>query len=270
VSLQPGTWARLTHSPLYLDQTAEALDLEQAEVERFYWPLAAHLLSAQSGKRQLVAVAGPPGCGKTSFATLLVALMNAERAAEIAVLMGLDGWHYANTYLEAHTLCCGPEILTLRQIKGAPQTYDVASAHACLERARSGETVKFPVYSRERHDPLPDRGIIAPHHRIVVVEGNYLLLQEEPWRQFHPLFDLCVLLTAPRPALLEALRQRHLRGGKTVAATEQQIARVDLPNIANVLNNSIRPDVLIHKANSRRIERVEWLTAPSPPSQVQP
>ncbi len=251
------TWARLLRSPLYLDQTATALAWERAEVEQHYWPLAAQLLQAADARR-LVAVAGPPGCGKTSFATLLVALVNAGAAAEVAVMVGLDGWHYANAELERRTVRRGQETITLRRIKGAPETYDVDAAYAFLERVRRGEALRFPVYSRERHDPLPDQGLVEEQHRVVVVEGNYLLLREEPWCWFYPLFDLRVFLTAPLPALVEALRERHRRGGKTCEATERQIAQVDLLNIARVLQNSARPDLVVHKIDSRRIERVEW------------
>jgi hypothetical protein len=174
-------------------------------------------------------------------------------------MVQLDGWHYSNDYLSTHTLQRdGVEVL-LRQIKGAPETYDIASAFKCFEKIKAGGKVCYPVYSRQIHDPIPNGGCVEPQHRIVIVEGNYLLLQEEPWRHFRELFDTCIFLTAPPEALVEGLRQRHLRGGKSAAAAEEHILAVDLPNMNRVLKNSGRANIVVKKADSQHITSLEYL-----------
>jgi len=254
-------WQRLTHSTLFLDQTDFPLEIERAQIEQFYHPLATGLLAAASVPRLMVAVAGPPGSGKTAFATTLVAVINAETDSNTAALVGLDGWHYANDYLSAHFVERGGGRVSLQSIKGAPETFDVAAAYNCLSRIRQGGRVSFPVYSRRLHEPVPDGGTVDPSHRIVVVEGNYLLLDETPWRRLHPLFDVRVFISASPNALVNALRERHLRGAKTVAATERQIREVDLPNGARVASGIARAQVLVykHETGVRRIDRVEGI-----------
>ncbi|MDH7485699.1 MAG: nucleoside/nucleotide kinase family protein [Anaerolineae bacterium] len=253
-------WERLTSSPLYLDQTDARLGVEREQVERFYLPLALTLLSqSRSVSRLMVAVAGPPGSGKTAFATILVAVINAAAGEEVAVLVGLDGWHYPNDYLESHALERDGERMALRSIKGAPETFDAAAAYDCLAEMRQGGQVSFPVYSRRRHEPVPGGGMVTASHRIVVVEGNYLLLDEEPWRRFRGLFDVRVFISASLHTLVEGLRERHRRGGKSAEVTEQHMQRVDLPNIERVLPSAARAHLLVHKADVRHIERLEWV-----------
>ena len=120
--------------------------------------------------------------------------------------------------------------------------------------------MSFPVYSRRLHEPVPAGGTIESSDRIVVVEGNYLLLDKDPWNRFRQLFDARVFISATLETLIGGLRERHLRGGKTPAATERQIREVDLPNATRVGPSVVHSQVVAHKANTRRIARIEWST----------
>jgi len=252
-------WERLTCCPLFLDQTDTELELDREQVERFYHPLALWLLERAAGvPRLMVAVAGPPGGGKTALATILVEVLNAEAGQETAVLVGLDGWHYANAYLDAHVIERDGCQVTLRQIKGAPESFDVAQATASLARIRSLEEMRIPVYSRRLHEPVAAAALVRLAHRIVVVEGNYLLLDEPEWRALGDLFDVRLFVTAREEIILQALRQRHLRGGKPPDAIEAHMSAVDVPNARRVAARASCADVTIHKADVRRIERLEW------------
>jgi pantothenate kinase len=206
----------------------------------------------------MVAVAGPPGVGKTSFATILVAVVNAETSDDVAVLVGLDGWHYPNDYLATHYLNRGGERIALRRIKGAPETFDAAAASHCLSEMRLGGHVSFPVYSRRLHEPVAKGGSVDSYHKIVVVEGNYLLLDEGPWRRVRELFDVCIFISASREVLVANLMERHQRGGKTPEATARHIHAVDLPNAGRVGPSVAFAQVLVHKADARRVDRIEW------------
>jgi pantothenate kinase len=252
-------WERLEQARLTIDQTSTPLEIDRDEVERFYDPLARLLLERQQDRpgRLIVAVAGPPGVGKTAFTTLLVAVINAMTDAS-AIQLQQDGWHYPNAYLAAHTTRRGGAEVPLAQCKGTPESFDAAAIYACLEKIRRGETVDFPVYSRALHEPVTGAGRVEAGHRVVMIEGNYLLLQAEPWRQFLPLLDVRICLSAPREALVDGLRQRHLRGGKSSAAAEAQIQRVDLPDIDLVLDQSAPGQIVVRKADSKRILGVEY------------
>jgi pantothenate kinase len=247
--MRPETWERLSRQHLTLDETAVPLEFDRDEVERLYLPLAGRILDLHSpARRTMAAVAWPPGSGKTAFARLLAAVINASAAEELAIAIGLDGWHYPNAYLDRHTIVREGKTIPLRSIKGAPETFDAETAYHCLESTRQGALVRCPVYSRVLHDPLPDQILVGPECHIVIVEGNYLLLDEEPWRKFHALFDLRIFLTARQEIMLGNLRQRHSRGGKSLAEIEDQLARVDLPNTERVLGNSITPHIRIEMA----------------------
>jgi pantothenate kinase len=251
-------WERLVRADLRVDQTETALEIERGQVEAFYHPLAIDLLARlMPDNRLMVAVAGPPGSGKTAFATILVAVVNAEAGENVAVLVGLDGWHYPNDYLETHYVERDGESVALRRIKGSPETFDAPAAFASLSEIRQGGAISFPIYSRELHDPVSG-GAVDASHRIVVVEGNFLLLDETPWSGFRRLFDVCMFISASSRVLVEGLRERHLRGGRTLEAAERQIHEIDLPNAARVASGAAHAHVLVHKADVRSIARIEW------------
>lgn len=259
-----GVWERLTRSTLFLDQTDVPLEIERAQIEQFYHPLATALLSKRpqqsspdSVSRLMVAVAGPPGSGKTACATILVAVINAETNDDTAMLIGLDGWHYPNDYLTTHFIKWNEQQVALQRFKGAPETFDADAAYDCLSEIRRGGHARFPVYSRQLHEPIPAGGAIDVSHKIVVVEGNYLLLDEGPWQRFRQLFDVRVFISADLETLIGSLRERHLRGGKTQAETERQIRKVDLANAARVGPSVAYAQVLVYKADTRRIDRIE-------------
>jgi pantothenate kinase len=188
---------------------------------------------------------------------LLVAVLNAVAEGSVAALVGLDGWHYSNAYLDTHSIERGGERIALRSIKGAPETFDAAAAYDCLSRIRLGGRVSFPVYSRKLHEPIPDGETIEAGHRIVVVEGNYLLLDEEPWMPFRGLFDVRIFISARPQTLLDGLRGRHLRGGKASVQTERHMRQVDLPNIKRVLPSAVHAQLCVYKSDIRRIDRIE-------------
>ena len=252
-------WEQLRRTRLNLDQTDSLIEFTKVEMEKYYYPLALRLLELGNGcKRLLVAVAGPPGSGKTVFTTLLVATINAELGSENAVLVQLDGWHYPNDYLDTHEINQNGKIVKLSNIKGSPETYDTKIAYQFLKYIKHGDQMSYPVYSRRLHNPIPDGGMMESKHQIAVIEGNYWLLQEDPWQRFQNLFDVRIFLSASREQLVDGLYQRHLRGGKTIEVTSRQIENVDLPNIDRVLRNSRNADVVVHKSDNRHITRVEY------------
>lgn len=251
-------WNALRAHPLLLDETSQPLEIDRAGLEKFYLPLAQEIIQrAPAAERLLVVVAGPPGSGKSAFAALLAVVINLIASAETAVVVGLDGWHLPNAYLDSHTIEWNGETAVLRSLKGAPETYASASLTDFLKSAAAGAELRFPVYSRALHDPIPDAGIIASHHRIINLEGNYWLLNEPPWNALNPRFDLRIFLRAEPSALLDGLRQRHLRGGKSPQFTEAHLQRVDLPNIRRVLDHSLPADVIVQKIDSRRIAGIQ-------------
>jgi putative kinase len=253
-------WERLSKDSLYLDETEKHLEIDRSQVEQFFLPLAEHLTALLLNHARLViGIAGPPGCGKSAFSALLAAVINARAAQDTACVVGMDGWHFPNSYLDHHTILLSGKLVLLRSIKGAPETFDAQAMLTCLARIRKGGTVDYPVYSRRLHEPIPNGGQIRPNHRCVIVEGNYLFLNEPPWDAFRPAFDVRIFVKASLQAIQAGLLERHLRGGKSPELAQRQIQEVDLPNAERVLSGSIPASIVVHKLDSKVIQSMDWL-----------
>lgn len=198
------------------------------------------LTDAGTRMRFIVAIAGPPAAGKSMLAEKLRQLLDQETGKACAAVFPLDGFHFDDCVLEARGQ---------RNRKGAPFTFDVGGYAATLRRIRQGEEeVAIPIFDRSMELSRAGAAIIEPRHRIILTEGNYLLLDEAPWAALRPLYDLCVLLKAPEDILHRRLTQRWLTHGKTLDAAENWIATNDLPNIRHVLAHSGQADVVFNAA----------------------
>ena len=196
---------------------------------------------AREGRRRLIGIAGPPASGKTTLALQVVERLDAARPGA-AVLLPMDGFHLDNDALDR---------AGLRAVKGAPQTFDVAGFVAKVgEIARAGVPCRFPRFDRTLDRTLPDAGLAPAEAQIVVVEGNYLLLQEPGWATLRPLFDATVMLAPPEPVLEARLLHRWRHYGLSPEAALQRARGNDLVNARRVLDGSAAPDLLLTDAAS--------------------
>ena len=245
---------------LTLDQTDTRLEIDLEQLERVYGPIAIDIMRRLGTRpRIVIAIAGAPGCGKSAITLTLASLLNVFTRPGLATVIGLDGWHYPNAYLDNHWVLHRGESLRLRDIKGAPETFDVETFKRQLLQIRQTGQAKFPIYSRKAHDPIPNSGQVTLANRVIILEGNYLLMDEDPWRQLLPQYDMRVFIDAEEDVFTHALAERHLRGGRSPEQIEKQLLRVDLPNAARVYDHRVRPDLIIHKNTIRRIDRLEWI-----------
>ncbi|GIL02095.1 MAG: nucleoside triphosphate hydrolase [Alphaproteobacteria bacterium] len=191
---------------------------------------------AGAAARFVVAIAGPPGAGKSTLAEALLERLEAAEPGS-AGLVAMDGFHYDNRVI-------GPRGLLAR--KGAPETFDAAGLAACLRRVRSGgEDVAVPVFDRAADLARAGAGIVAATARIVLVEGNYLLIDQPPWDALAPLFDLTVFIAVGE----EELERRHVRrwldhGLAPQAARERALGN-DMVNVRLVMARSRPADITI-------------------------
>jgi pantothenate kinase len=179
-------------------------------------------LARSRAPRSIVGIAGPPGAGKSTLATALTASLQAQLGAAAAVTVPMDGFHLSNVELER---------LGLTDRKGAVTTFDAHGFVHLLERiARGDELVYAPAYSRVLHESIGGVIPVFPRTRIVIVEGNYLLLPEEPWIRARPLFDLTLYVDAPDEVRLERLRRRQRSRGLDAVQAEDWVRRSDEAN----------------------------------------
>jgi pantothenate kinase len=189
------------------------------------------------GGRLMVALAGPPGSGKSTLAESLVASLNADDLDRAAILP-MDGFHYDDLYLTP---------AGLRPRKGAPDTFDVGGLrHALLRlKARDEEHVAVPTFDRQLEIARAGARLIPKTTRIIVVEGNYLLLRREPWSALSRLFDVTILIETPEDVLRERLTARWRQYNLTPSQIAEKLNGNDLPNGRSVRSESAEPDFLI-------------------------
>ncbi len=187
--------------------------------------------------RTIVAVAGPPGAGKSTLADALVEAMSARLQEGQAALLPMDGYHFDNAVIE-------PRGLLPR--KGTPETFDFEGYRAMLTRLRNepDTEIAVPIFDRSLDLARAGARIIGADDRIVVTEGNYLLLDEAPWPTLVPLFDITIFLTAPEALLRDRLIDRWLAHKLAREAAERRAEENDMPNARLVLHHSRSPDIL--------------------------
>lgn len=160
--------------------------------------------------RLIVAPPGAPGSGKPTLAHKLVAKSN-RRRPWLAVVPPMDGFHYDDLYLVP---------AGLRQRKGARHTLDVEGLFHTLQRLRAVDEAEVfvPVFDRKIEIARARARQIAASAGVIVVEGNWLLLEQVPWTRLRPLFDLKVMVDVPEAAPRSRLRSRWERLGLPEAA----------------------------------------------------
>ena len=172
-----------------------------------------------AGGRRVLGLVGAPGAGKSTLAQALLDTLGAA-----AQVVPMDGFHLANAELAR---------LGRAARKGAPDTFDAAGYVALLRRLRAQgphETVYAPAFRREIEEPIA--GAIAVHAatRLVITEGNYLLLDEGPWAEVASLLDDCWYVEPDDALRRRRLVERHMRFGRDAAAARAWVEATDEPN----------------------------------------
>lgn len=199
-------------------------------VEGLFLPLLRRLTEMQraAARRILVFLAAPPATGKSTLLQFMEEMSHTRAELTSIEALGMDGFHYPNSYLASHTILRDGAEIPLKNIKGAPETFDVALLAEKIRAAKKGVTA-FPVYDRRIHDPRPDALIAdAP---ILLIEGNWLLLDEEPWHVLRPLADYTLRIDVPPARLRDRLIARKVQGGLSEAEARAFYEASDAVNV---------------------------------------
>lgn len=186
--------------------------------------------------RHFVAIVGAPGSGKSTASDAIAAAIGARHPGAVAILP-MDGFHYDDAILNARGR---------RPWKGAPDTFDVGGLIATLDRLRGDEgDVAVPVFDRDLELSRGSARIIGPQARLILVEGNYLLLDRAPWDGLRDAFDLTVMLDVPEAELARRLKARWQGQGLDDPEITRKVEANDLPNGRDMRDHSRTADMIL-------------------------
>ena len=184
--------------------------------------------------RHLLGIAGAPGSGKSTLAAALADALGPD----LAIVVPMDGFHLAQAELER---------LGRAGRKGAPDTFDASGFVALLARLRAGaEPVTYaPQFRREIEEPIAGAIPVPRELPLVIVEGNYLLVDDSPWAGVCDLLDECWFVEVNEQVRMERLVARHRAYGRTEEDARAFAAGSDQANAEVIAATRGRADVVV-------------------------
>ena len=187
----------------------------------------------KGGGRKILGIVGPPGCGKSTLAAILI-----EWLGDAAVVVPMDGYHLANVELAR---------LGRSRRKGAEDTFDSAGYVALLRRLKnqkSNEIVYAPEFRREIEEPIANAIPVFPETALIITEGNYLLLDHGHWVGVSELLDEIWYVDVDHAVRHDRLVKRHMHFGRSQSEAEDWVSTIDEPNAVRIEATKHRADVL--------------------------
>jgi pantothenate kinase len=176
-------------------------------------------------------IAGPPGSGKSTLCGELL-----RQLGDTAIVLPMDGYHYRRDQLDRM-----PDPEEAHRRRGAPFTFDAERFVTELAAARTTGQGLFPSFDHTAGDPIEDDiRLIKGQHKMVIVEGNYLLLDDEPWNRLPAFFDETWYLDTDIALCKQRVYQRLIATGCDAPTARQRVAYNDGPNAELVIRVSPR------------------------------
>lgn len=188
---------------------------------------------ARTGERRILGITGSPGAGKSTLCAALEEQLGSE-----ATLVGMDGFHLANTELRR---------LGRADRKGAPDTFDTGGYLALLDRLRrpNDGVVYAPLFDRSLEESIGSAIPIFPDTPLVITEGNYLLYQRDGWADVRARLDEAWYLEIPHETRMERLLRRRQSYGHDADAATAWIESVDVVNAGYVETSRSYADLIV-------------------------
>ena len=181
--------------------------------------------------RYFIALSGPPASGKSTISEKLVKDLTLK--GHNSSILQMDGFHYDDQILKQKSLLLK---------KGAPETFDVMGFLNFLFRLQNENEVAIPIFDRSLELSRSSAVIISKETRVVIVEGNYILLKTHPWRELHKFFNSTIMINTKHEILEKRLIERWRSFNIPEEEIKQKVFENDLPNGLNVYKNSILAD----------------------------
>jgi len=185
-----------------------------------------------------VGLAGPPGSGKSTLAAEIA------KKIELSIVVPMDGYHFPKIYLDSlHNS------LEAYERRGAHWTFDVNSFLTNLRLSKSNGYGYFPSFDQNVGDPVENEIYVSREHKVVIVEGNYLLIDVPPWNEIRPIFHLNVYLRCDLDEITRRIVLRHISTGLTEQVAIERVNTNDILNAKFVMSYMHNADLVIESYN---------------------
>ena len=196
--------------------------------------ILSHNLDKTDKNRYFISLSGPPASGKSTISEKIINDLN-SKGYQSSILQ-MDGFHLDDQILKNQNLISK---------KGAPETFDVMGLVSFLSRLQKEPEVIVPIFDRSLELSRSSATIITNETRVMVVEGNYLLLKSKPWNILHKFFDVRLMINSEEKILEKRLLDRWKNFNLSKDEIHQKVYQNDLPNGLNVLKNSLDSDYIL-------------------------
>lgn len=214
----------------------------EKNIEEIFIPLLQRITKMQQEKerRILVMLAAPPGAGKSTLLDFLEHLSKTTDGIKAIQTIGMDGFHHYQDYLLSHETVRDGKTIKLVEIKGAPITFDLEALEERIGLVAGGANCGWPTYDRNLHNPVEDALQVTSD--IVLLEGNYLLLDEDGWRGLSDYADYTIFIAADEDMLRSRLVERKAKN-TPIEQAKEFVEKSDMRNAIEVLHSSKKADL---------------------------
>ena len=201
----------------------------------------------------VVGLAGAPGSGKSTAAAAVCRLVNDALGPGVAVRLPMDGFHLRRSELKAF-----PDPAEAFRRRGAPWTFDAAAFVEAVRMLGGGggagaggaggaprRELSFPGFDHGVGNPVPGAIRVSPGTRVVLLEGNYLLLQEPPWAEVRGLLDEAWFLDCREEEAMARVARRHQAVGRSREEAWERVESNDRLNARLIADSAPRADLLV-------------------------
>ncbi|XP_031267616.1 putative uridine kinase C227.14 isoform X1 [Pistacia vera] len=269
----PISWSKRTAQPLLsktgrvvhnrnslkvlCSQEREIPILEARCMDEIYDALAERLIptsaiASNPNAKYIVGLAGPPGAGKSTLASEVVRRINKiwpqkassfdsqVKPADVAIVIPMDGFHLYRSQLDAME---NPKEAHAR--RGAPWTFDPLLLLNCLKNLKNQGSVYAPSFDHGVGDPVEDNIFVSLQHKVIIVEGNYLFLEEGDWKDISSMFDEKWFIDVDLDMAMQRVIKRHISTGKPPDVAKWRIEYNDRPNAELIMKSKKNADLVI-------------------------
>ncbi len=180
-------------------------------------------LNLEHTDRYLLGITGAPGAGKSFAANKLKEDLNSVAHKRYVEVLGMDGFHYSDEELKQ---------INLYDLKGVPDSFDKKGFLNKLQELNfvKDQIITAPTFNRAKECVQEDSLMIEPRHTLIIVEGNYLLLEDDTWCDISNFLNEIWYLESDLVTIRPRLIARHSDKGKDERWVINKVNYCDIPN----------------------------------------